>query len=98
MMMGGSFFPFEAMPELDGGRRDPRLPNGWALLHLKRILAGSDTGAELGLAFGGLLPADDHPPASGGIADVVVVRKELTDVPGCAVHRKPRPEDGAPRS
>jgi len=49
MMLGGSFFPFEAMPSWMQvvGRLTP---NGWALSRLKAILLG-ETGA------GGLLPA-----------------------------------------
>jgi ABC-type multidrug transport system permease subunit len=39
LMLGGSFFPFEAMP--DGMAAIGRLtPNGWALLEFKWILAG----------------------------------------------------------
>jgi len=56
MMLGGSFFPFEAMPA--GMAAIGRLtPNGWALMRLKEILAGDLQGGELALAaaalFGG---------------------------------------------
>jgi ABC-type multidrug transport system permease subunit len=49
MMVGGSFFPFEAMPDWLAaiGRK---LPNGWALEQFKAILGGGATAA-------GLLPA-----------------------------------------
>jgi len=60
MMLGGAFFPFEAMPPwmVAVGRLTP---NGWALLQLKAILAGSAvpltllaTSLALGLACLGL--------------------------------------------
>ncbi|MBZ0268593.1 ABC transporter permease [bacterium] len=54
MMIGGSFFPFEAMPawmQAVGAWT----PNGWALLHLKGILAGTETASELATAFAGLV-------------------------------------------
>ncbi|GJM43781.1 MAG: hypothetical protein DHS20C21_06230 [Gemmatimonadota bacterium] len=54
MMLGGSFFPFEAMPGWMVAVGS-KTPNGWALVHLKEILAGSETAPELGLAFAGLL-------------------------------------------
>ncbi len=42
MMLGGTFFPFEAMPGWMAaiGRR---MPNGWALERLKELLSGSAT-------------------------------------------------------
>lgn len=56
LMAGGSFFPFEAMPEWMAavGRRTP---NGWALAELKAILTGPIEPAHLGVAFAGLLAA-----------------------------------------
>ncbi len=54
MMLGGSFFPFEAMPE--GMAFFGRLtPNGWALEQLKRILAGNVEPGALAASFAGLL-------------------------------------------
>lgn len=54
LMVGGSFFPFETMP--DWLARIGRLtPNGWALLRLKGILSGEADPALLGPAFLGLL-------------------------------------------
>ena len=54
LMLGGSFFPFEAMP--DGmaaiGRKTP---NGWALEQLKTILLGTAEPGALALAFLGLV-------------------------------------------
>jgi ABC-type Na+ efflux pump permease subunit len=46
MMLGGAFFPFEAMPPwmVALGRLTP---NGWALLQLKAILAGSASASTL---------------------------------------------------
>jgi ABC-type multidrug transport system permease subunit len=54
MMIGGSFFPFEAMPA--GMAAIGRLtPNGWALAQLQRIIHGKvETGA-LMVSFAGLL-------------------------------------------
>jgi len=54
MMIGGSFFPFEAMPDWMAavGRLTP---NGWALEHLKRIIWQMADAASLGVAFVGLL-------------------------------------------
>lgn len=46
MMLGGSFFPFEIMPAWMahiGGLT----PNGWSLLHLKRILLGRESAPAL---------------------------------------------------
>ena len=49
MLVGGGFFPFEAMPDWLAtiGRK---LPNGWALEQFKAILGG-------GATAGGVLPA-----------------------------------------
>jgi ABC-type Na+ efflux pump permease subunit len=54
MMMGGSFFPFEAMPSWMGavGRLTP---NGWALIRLRGILEGRIDLAAVALGFLGLL-------------------------------------------
>ncbi|MEM7305591.1 MAG: ABC transporter permease [Planctomycetota bacterium] len=53
LMLGGSFFPFEVMP--DGMAAIGRLtPNGWALEQLKSIVTGAAEPARLALAFGGL--------------------------------------------
>lgn len=42
LMVGGSFFPFETMPE--GMQSIGRwTPNGWALLHLKDVLSGGES-------------------------------------------------------
>jgi ABC-type multidrug transport system permease subunit len=56
MMIGGSFFPFEAMPGWLAavGRR---LPNGWALEQFRQILGGGATAAGLLPAAAGLLAA-----------------------------------------
>ncbi len=53
IMIGGSFFPFEAMPAWTAqiGRKTP---NGWALEELKAILSGRAGAAELALAFAAL--------------------------------------------
>ncbi len=49
VMTGGSFFPFEAMP--DWLARIGRLtPNGWALVRLRDILWGTATGSEMALS------------------------------------------------
>jgi ABC-type Na+ efflux pump permease subunit len=54
LMVGGSFFPFEAMPE--GMAAIGRCtPNGWALEQLKAILLQRVVPAELGASFGLLL-------------------------------------------
>jgi hypothetical protein len=54
LMIGGSFFPFEAMPEwmADIGRKTP---NGWALEQLKAILANRYDVADLALASAGIV-------------------------------------------
>lgn len=53
MMVGGSFFPFEAMPA--GMAFFGRLtPNGWALEQLKKILAGNVDPGALAASFAGL--------------------------------------------
>jgi ABC-type multidrug transport system permease subunit len=56
MMAGGSFFPFEAMPNWLAaiGRK---LPNGWALEQFKLILGGGTTASGLLWAAAGLLAA-----------------------------------------
>ncbi len=56
MMVGGSFFPFEAMPAFLAaiGRR---LPNGWALEQFKAILGGGATAAGVAPAAAALLAA-----------------------------------------
>jgi len=54
MMIGGSFFPFEAMPAWMRAA-GAWTPNGWALLHLKGILAGTETASALATAFAGLV-------------------------------------------
>jgi ABC-type multidrug transport system permease subunit len=53
IMIGGAFFPFEAMPAWMAavGRRTP---NGWALEELKAILLGKAQAPQLALAFVGL--------------------------------------------
>jgi ABC-type Na+ efflux pump permease subunit len=53
VMIGGSFFPFEAMPDwlAAAGRWTP---NGWALLTLKDILNGTVTPTVLATAFAAL--------------------------------------------
>jgi len=53
LMIGGSFFPFEAMPRWMAavGRYTP---NGWALSVLKQVLAGTAEPPALGTAFAGL--------------------------------------------
>jgi len=53
LMLGGSFFPFEAMPEGMAaiGRKTP---NGWALVQLKSILADDVDAASFAVAFAGL--------------------------------------------
>ena len=54
LFVGGSFFPFEAMPGWMAalGRWTP---NGWALQHLKNILAGRTEAMPLAIAFLALL-------------------------------------------
>ena len=56
MMVGGSFFPFEAMPGWLAaiGRK---LPNGWAMEQFKAILGGGATASSLLPAAAGLLAA-----------------------------------------
>jgi ABC-type Na+ efflux pump permease subunit len=54
LMLGGSFFPFEAMPEwmvVVGGYT----PNGWILQELKPILTSESDLAHLGVSFAGLM-------------------------------------------
>lgn len=50
LMVGGSFFPFEAMPAWLA-RIGERTPNGWALVQLKDILWGRVHWSLLGMAF-----------------------------------------------
>jgi ABC-type Na+ efflux pump permease subunit len=56
MMVGGAFFPFEAMPDFLAaiGRK---MPNGWALEQFAAILGGSATATGLLPAAAGLLAA-----------------------------------------
>jgi len=56
MMIGGSFFPFEAMPAwmVTVGTHTP---NGWALLQLKAILSATAQPQALAIAFGALTSA-----------------------------------------
>lgn len=54
LMVGGSFFPFEAMPAFLA-RIGRMTPNGWALQQLKAILSGTAEPAALAAAFAGLL-------------------------------------------
>lgn len=54
MMVGGSFFPFEAMPPWMAAV-GKLTPNGWALSQLKLILFDDVTWAGLGKAFAGLI-------------------------------------------
>jgi ABC-type multidrug transport system permease subunit len=53
-MLGGSFFPFEAMPA-GMAALGRKTPNGWALEELKAILGDTIEPARLALAFAGLL-------------------------------------------
>lgn len=50
MMLGGSFFPFEAMPAWMSAL-GARTPNGWALIHLKAILLGRESMAALSIGL-----------------------------------------------
>ncbi len=54
LMLGGSFFPFEAMPDWMAAV-GKRTPNGWALEQLKAITTGTYDVPSLAVAFGGLL-------------------------------------------
>ena len=54
MMVGGSFFPFEAMPPWMAAI-GKMTPNGWALVQLKQILFDQVEPASLALAFAGLV-------------------------------------------
>lgn len=49
-MLGGSFFPFEMMPDslAEIGRRTP---NGWALSRFRQLLAGEDEAAAVAAGF-----------------------------------------------
>ena len=50
LMLGGAFFPFEAMPDWMAamGRK---LPNGWALERFKDVLFARASAGQLGLGF-----------------------------------------------
>jgi ABC-type multidrug transport system permease subunit len=66
-MLGGSFFPFEAMPDWLAGIG--RLtPNGWAVLELRRLLAGPLDPGRLALACAGLA-------AAGGVMFPLILRR-----------------------
>lgn len=54
LFMGGSFFPFEAMPQWMS-TIGKRTPNGWALLQFKEILAGRVNASAVSFAFAGLV-------------------------------------------
>jgi ABC-type multidrug transport system permease subunit len=54
LFMGGSFFPFEAMPAWMS-TIGKRTPNGWALLQFKEILAGRIDARAVSFAFAGLV-------------------------------------------
>ena len=56
MMMGGSFFPFEAMPPWMASI-GKLTPNGWALAQLKNILFDQIVLRTLGITFVGLIVA-----------------------------------------
>jgi len=56
MMLGGSFFPFEAMPGWMAAL-GAKTPNGWALQHLKAILLGREGAEALLGGLGALLAA-----------------------------------------
>ena len=49
-MIGGTFFPFEMMPDFLS-RIGKLTPNGWALLRLKEILGGQAGAASIAAAF-----------------------------------------------
>jgi ABC-type Na+ efflux pump permease subunit len=54
LMIGGSFFPFEMMP--DGLANIGRMtPNGWALMQLKAVLSGGFDVQSLAIATGGVV-------------------------------------------
>jgi ABC-2 type transport system permease protein len=53
-MLGGCFFPFDLMPE-SLARIGRWMPNGWALLRFKEILAGQVDPLGLAAAFGAVL-------------------------------------------
>jgi ABC-type Na+ efflux pump permease subunit len=54
MMVGGSFFPFEAMPA-GMAAIGKMTPNGWALEQFKRIVFGNVDAGALALSFAGLV-------------------------------------------
>ncbi len=53
-LVGGSFFPFEAMPDWLA-RIGRRTPNGWALVQLRQILEGTVVPTQLAMAAAMLL-------------------------------------------
>lgn len=53
LMLGGAFFPFEAMPA-GLAALGARLPNGWMLLQLKEQLSGNLSAAQVALNFAAL--------------------------------------------
>jgi ABC-2 type transport system permease protein len=53
-MLGGSFFPFDIMPD-SLARIGRWMPNGWALLRFRDILAGQSDAIGLAAAFGAVL-------------------------------------------
>jgi ABC-type Na+ efflux pump permease subunit len=67
LMMGGSFFPFELMPEWMAalGRRTP---NGWALVQLKAVLNGSLAAPAFAMRLGVLA-------AAGGLLFLLCLRR-----------------------
>jgi ABC-type multidrug transport system permease subunit len=54
LMIGGAFFPFEAMPAWMSAI-GKKTPNGWALEQLKSLLAGKGDATSIALAFALLL-------------------------------------------
>jgi ABC-type multidrug transport system permease subunit len=54
LFIGGSFFPFEVMPEWMA-TIGTWTPNGWALAHLKEILSGREVLGRLGAAFAAVI-------------------------------------------
>lgn len=66
-MLGGSFFPFEVMPERLAaiGRLTP---NGWAVVQFKAILAGAVEPQRLAVAFVALM-------AAGAVAFLLAIRR-----------------------
>ena len=54
LMLGGSFFPFEAMPRWMAGIGTVT-PNGWLLLRLRALIDGRFEPLQLALGIGGTL-------------------------------------------